>query len=430
MNKLNCRTMLPAPHQICRQSGAILIMFTIGLFALLAVAALAIDGSHLLLSKSRLQNIVDSSALNSAKTLTEGGSLYDSRQAAIVLLQQNLAFAQNHELSAGIDVAATDFNNTQVTSNIVIEFSQLPDPFVPILDEDSEYVRVIVESVSLNNFVADLFSFNKVVRASAVAGRSTDIACNSKLIPMMVCAEQLPDNSYVAPPTLELYVMKIGSKQNDTLGPGNFQLLDLGVSPSDTTLKEALAGGYSAEVCVNPGDTVDTMPGNKVGPVAAGLNMRLGIATPGQGNMSEETYPPDINTCVGTPIVPDQDSNIPTGSEDGAYRFSAYEHSLTGLVDQCLSGEANFIGGVSSRREMEVVIGICDGTTNGANTVEVVTTGCFFLTQEVLHQGNNAYVIGEYAASCAGAGHASLDPTLESFSNTIVLFRDPDSPDS
>ena len=418
-----------------KQAGAILIMFTVGLFALLAVAAMALDGSHLLLSKSRLQNIADASALNGAKILQDGGSLVDARIAAVVIANQNLAFTQNGELKQGIDLSFPDYTSTQVTANIAVEFSISPDPFIPVLDESSKYVRVRIENVGLNNFLADMLGFNKVVRSSAVAGRSTDIECNSKLIPMMVCAEEVEDADgniigYEAPPTLELYVMKIGSKQGDPIGPGNFQLLDLGISPSETTLKEALAGGYDANICVNPGDEVETEPGNKVGPVAAGLNMRLGVQTPGQGNMSEETYPPDVNTCQGAMVVPNADGTLPDGASDEAYRFTSYDQSLVDLVDNCDSGELDLSVGVGGRREMEVVIGICDGITNGSNTITVIDTGCFFMTQEVLHTGTEAYVIGEYAATCSGAGNASLDPTLVSDSSTIVLFRDPDSPDS
>ncbi len=58
-----------------RQTGAILVMFTIGLFSLLVVAALALDGGHLLLNKGRLQNAVDASALYAAKVVQDGGTL-------------------------------------------------------------------------------------------------------------------------------------------------------------------------------------------------------------------------------------------------------------------------------------------------------------------------------------------------------------------
>lgn len=422
---------------IRNQSGAILILFTIGLFALIAVSALAIDSSHLLLNKSRLQNTVDASALSAAKVLQDGGSLFDARAAAVAIISRNLDFNQNFELRNGITTTSPDYNSTQVTENIAIEFSSGPDPFTPTLDEDNDFVRVRIENVDLGNFLAGIVGFNKNVRSSAVAGRSTHIPCNRKLVPMMVCAVQVddPDNPgetiWGAPPALELYVMKLSSQQNDTLGPGNFQLLDLGVSPSDTTLKEALAGGYSGDVCVGQGDFVETKTGNNVGPVAAGLNMRLGIDTPGQGNLDETLYPPDINTCEGERIALQDDDSIAPADADEAYRFTNYANMNDGAVNNCDTGGIDHTAEVGGgRREMEVVIGVCDGTTNGHNTLEVVDTGCFFLTQEVSHQGNLAYVIGEFAATCSGSGNASLDPLWESDSSTIVLYRDPDSPDS
>ncbi len=420
-----------------KQTGAILILFTIGLFALIAVSALAIDSSHLLLNKSRLQNTVDASALSAAKVLQDGGSLLDARTAAVAIINQNLAFNQNFELRNGITTASPDYNATQVTENIIVEFSSGPDPFIATLDESNEFVRVRIENVDLDNFLAGIVGFDKNVRSSAVAGRSTHIPCNRKLVPMMVCAVEVPDPDnpgemiWGAPPALELYVMKISSQQNDTLGPGNFQLLDLGVSPSDTTLKEAMAGGYNGDVCVEEGDFVETKTGNNVGPVAAGLNMRLGIDTPGQGNLDETLYPPDINTCEGERITLQDDDSIAPADASEAYRFTEYANMDEGAIHNCDIGGIDhtaLVGG--GRRELEVVIGVCDGSTNGHNTLEVVDTGCFFLTQEVSHQGNLAYVIGEFAATCSGSGNASLDPLWESDSATIVLYRDPDSPDS
>ena len=46
-----------------RQTGAALIMVAVGLIAILAVAGLALDGGHVMLNKSRLQNAVDAAAI-------------------------------------------------------------------------------------------------------------------------------------------------------------------------------------------------------------------------------------------------------------------------------------------------------------------------------------------------------------------------------
>ncbi len=170
-----------------KQRGAMLVMFTIGLFSLLAVAALALDSGHMLLDKGRLQNAADSSALYAGKVLQGGGSLYEAREAATTILIENFQFSENADLDTSISLLSPDYNSTQVTTNIFIEFSEWPDPFIPVFDEGSKYVRVRIENVGLNNFVAQILNFNKVVRASAVAGKSTDIECLDRVVPLMVC---------------------------------------------------------------------------------------------------------------------------------------------------------------------------------------------------------------------------------------------------
>ncbi len=412
-------------------------MFTVGLFALLAVAALALDSGHMLLNKGRLQNIVDASALSAAKTLQDGGSLYDARQSAVALIQQNLNHNENGELDDAIDLSTIDYNLTQVTAQIKIEFSALPDPFTPILVEGSEYVRVSLEDIDLNNILAQILNFDKQVRASAVAGRSTDIECNHRLVPMMVCGvyaepnyPQLIDASQpFGLPTSELYVMKIGSKQNSPIGPGNFQLLRLDGGSGSSDLRKALAGEYSPNSCVEAGSSVPTEPGNSVGPVAQGLNTRFGNW--GSAGMNSDDHPRDLNTCQGEEVKVDNDGDIiPPSAPDAPYRHSEY---LAGTTNSCGTGDIvglNDPTAAGERRELPVVIGLCDGLSNGANTITALGTGCFFLTQEVKQKGNESYVIGEFISECSGLGNASLDPNYVSNNSTIVLYRDPDSPDS
>lgn len=417
-----------------RQRGAILVMFTIGLFSLLAVAALALDGGHMLLSKSRLQNAVDASALHAAKVLDNGATLAEARQAAVSMLTQNLAFKENNELETNISFTPADYSTNSVTSHISVEFSALPDPFIPVAIEGSEYVRVKVENVGLDNFLAQLLNFNKRVRASAVAGRSTDITCNNKLVPLLVCAvNDDPDytvtdasGQQVAAPfgivTNSLYAMKSGSGQANApaIGPGNFQLLALEGTGADI-LRTALAGGYSTDTCVGAGDLVPTKTGNNVGPVAQGLNTRFGQWQ--GGGLDPADHPRDRNICQGVRITIDNDGNIENPNAD-YYSYADYlADSNTGnCIDDTI--EPN------SRREMPVVIGLCDGISNGQTDIEVKTTGCFFLVQDVDQGGQESFVVGEFVTECPGTGSASVDPDFVSNNHTIVLYKDPDSPDS
>ncbi|MEH6465644.1 MAG: pilus assembly protein TadG-related protein [Shewanella psychromarinicola] len=417
-----------------REKGAILIMFTIGLFAILAVAALALDGSHMLLSKGRLQNAVDASSLHAAKILDSGATLEEAREAAVTMLAHNLSYQENNELETNVSFSPVNFNSTQVSSNIAVEFSALPYPFTPVTVEGSQYIRIRVENIGLDNYLAQLLSFNKRVRASAVAGRSTDLACNNKLVPLLVCAMNDDPNYSVtdangnvtpAPYGIEtdkLFAMKSGSTQagSPAIGPGNFQLLALdGVGAS--VVRESLAGGFSTEACIGAGDTVPTEPGNKVGPVSQGLNTRFDQYQGGGVNSTD--HPRDRNICQGERVNLDANGDI---ANPGAAFYSHSQYVTDEGPSACIDTTVE----INHRREMPVVIGVCDGLTNGRNDIEVKTAGCFFLVQDVAQGGQESFVIGQFVSECTGTGNASTDPDFISNNHTIVLYRDPDSPDS
>ena len=181
------------PHK--KQQGNILVMFTIGLFVLIAMAALAIDSGHLLLNKSRLQNISDAAALHAAKTLDEGGSHIEARAAVIEILMLNLAHRDNFEIDNALDLSSVDTSATQVTAQIRIDFSEKADPFVHSDDlAKARYVKVELRNLNLNNFLADILNFSKHISATSLAGPSTAVVeCPKELVPMLVCAADPSD---------------------------------------------------------------------------------------------------------------------------------------------------------------------------------------------------------------------------------------------
>jgi len=431
-------------------------MFTIGLFSLLVVAAMALDGGHMLLNKGRLQNAVDAAAIGAAKVLQGEGTLFEARQEATSILIQNLQYGENSELDNGINLSDVDYNLTQVAPNLFIEFSEWPDPFVSVLDEGTKYVRVRIENVGLDNFLAQIINFNKFVRASAVAGRSTDIECLDKVVPMMVCGhypepnlpELVEEGKPFGIPLNEIFVMKAGSKQDKAIGPGNFQLLRLDDSKGAKDMKLALAGDFTPGQCVSPGDVVETEPGGSVGPVAQGLNTRFGEWKGGGVNSIDHKRDEDI--CQGERISLDDEGNVVV-NDDGVpvdpdnedhivdyYHYDQYLPPEEGTVPPSSCPDDSYTGDIlrndstttAGRREIPVVIGICDGMTNGANTITAVGIGCFFLAQDVIQTGTDSYVVGEFTRTCVSDGAASFDPNFVSNTSTIVLYRDPDSPDS
>jgi len=424
-----------------QQSGNVLVLFVISLFALITLASLALDGGHLLLNKGRLQNLVDAAALHAAKELDLGATRAQTETAAINLLQVNLAHADQQELSRAIDLANTDDSTTAVLS---FEYSLLADPFIAVTDIsiDAPYVKISLTQLTLDNFLANVFSFDKKVSATALAGPSTAIEnCFTNLVPMSVCG------TGTTPPFglihNNLYVMKIGSNTESAIGAGNFQLIRLENNSGAADIRTAMAGEDNiARTCFDTGEdneSVPTEPGNSVGPVAQGLNTRLGKWN---GPVNSTEHPRDENICQGTKIEIEEDGSLEIAALTKAYRAAWYIADNDNAATSCTAPaaglnvnpqEANFSRVSPSspgRRIMNVVISKCDGETNGANHLDFLGVGCFFLTQEVENKGQESYVVGEFLYDCSGGGDATLEPVDTPGPYKMVLYHVPNSTDS
>lgn len=428
-------------NNLARQQGNILIMFVVSLFSLLVMASLALDGGHMLLNKGRVQNLVDAAALHAAKELDEGATHSQARAAAVAIIQANLGHGDLNELASAVDLTSYDINSNQMTSQLNVSFSQRPDPFIENNTNTARYVKVAITALSLNNFLADVFSFNKQVAATALAGPSTALEeCFNNLVPMMVCAENVPPtaNTFFGLPKGELYLTKIGSNTSSPIGPGNFQLIRLGTNTGASDIRSALAGeDYVGQSCFTTGvgnASVPTEPGNTVGPVAQGLNTRMGIW---QGPVNSTDHPRDINNCQGDLIgLNATGDGLEAGAGNKAYSYSTY--TADNLNNSSCSNVPNpTTGNIVSpspaqhdRRVLNLVIGKCTGSTNGANNVDYLGVGCFFLTQAVQHSGNESYVIGEFIDDCSSEGIPSGVSENKSGPYTIVLYHVPGSTDS
>ena len=273
-----------------RQGGAVSVLMVIALVAISMMAALALDGGHLLLNKTRLQNAVDAAALSGAKTLSQvtGGINMASttRAAALDTLNKNAQALGNTELSTAVAGNPGAFATVELSSSVYGPFSY-PGP------ANAKYVRVSVSSYQLNGF---FWSFvqtmgtglgAKAVAAMATAGPSSTQPCD--LAPLMVCGDPAQYNpsagNFWGYHFGDLTVLKTAAGNTSPIGPGNFQLLDFGSGGS--TVRDDLAGGGME--CRSVGDNVQTAPGNKAGPTSQGLNTRFGIYN---GPVSASDYPP------------------------------------------------------------------------------------------------------------------------------------------
>ncbi|WP_068545747.1 Tad domain-containing protein [Thalassotalea crassostreae] len=443
---------------LTKQKGNILVMFTLALFALFGMAALALDGGHLLLNKNRLQNIVDAAALSGAKELDLGNDHFEAITAVKEMITLNLSHSGYGELDSVIDL----------DSHLTIQFGPRPQPFNPILtpgidEENNRYIKVTISNLPLVNFLAQVLGFNKKVSATALAGPSTVIAsCYSDLVPMMVCARGPEDDGFFGYDIGEITVMKIGSTVPSEVGSGNFQLLNLPGNQGGNDIRNAMAGatfdGVEACFTTSEDDSLTTAPGNKVGPSLQGLNTRLGTS-------KLDGYESDTDTCqhgrldiekhTGTIINEDDLPIYSDGTviDDGIlipegdiipsrianlYRHSHYDPSIyvrDGITipplpsGECVKGD-NPVAGVDERRVINVIIAQCDGGTNGSKPPFYEGSGCFFLTQDIENGGQDSFVVGEFIEDCTVEGVASDINEDNPGPYTIVLYHVPFSKDS
>ena len=432
---MNLRIQRPFTSTPRRQEGSVSALMVIALAAMAMMAALALDGGHMLLNKTRLQNAVDAAALSGAKTLSQvtGGvnSAITTKTAALNTLVQNANATGNNELATAVGGNAGAFAVVELASSVYGPFS-FPGP------ADAKYVRVSVASYNLTGFFwnfAQVFSTGglgtKAVAAIATAGPSPTSPCD--LAPLMVCGDPAQYNPAAGMfwgfQFGDLQVLKSAAGNSSPIGPGNFQLLDFGSGGS--TVREDLAGG--GNVCRNVGDSVTTAPGNKVGPASQGLNTRFGIYN---GPVSASDYPPDLVTTSSTPAITHDDSVNPPQNKYKGQNVTSSNGNLTAganaildyndwraSVAACVAGGSGCQGGVFERRMLKIVVGDCTGKNNGSTSIPVLGFGCYFVVQPMDGGGGDAQIFGQFVKECEGDNVAGPSPSTDSGPQIIQLYK-------
>ncbi len=424
-----------------KQRGAVMIIVVIGMVALLAMAGLALDSSHAMLNKTRLQNAVDAAALSGAKQLDLSGDTGEATTAVITAFNANGYAAGNGELGASIANGDIDLE---------IQFSETLNPFIPGT-VPAEYVRVRARNFRLPAWFTNVVGqTEKVVAASAVAGPSPTIKTACNVAPMMVCGDPAAGGPYWGykeegtPDILKMSVGQIDENCDTGVGVGNFQLIRLGDAAGGADIRLAMAGGYDG--CAAEGGVVQTEPGNTVGPVVQGINTRFGVYD-GSMKGTETIYPPDVITAQPSPAIT-YDTNAYTDPVTGdtvaaqacpSMKQNAVplqsDEDLTYNYDDYLNAmlAKNFnepILGQLLRREVAIPIGDCTGTTNGAGEVSILGFACFFLLQEAVHKGDESYVFGQFIRDCNAGGIPGPNPGDAPGLYLIQLYKDPDSPEA
>jgi Flp pilus assembly protein TadG len=421
------------------QRGAVAVLVVVAMAALLLTAGLALDTGHAFLNKTRLQNTVDAAALAAAKTLDETGNTALATAEAIQAFGNNASAAGNRELS---NAYASGTGSIQV----VVEYSSTLPPFAPGAPE-GPYVRVRATGYVLPAWLAQVGGIlQKTVAASAVAGPRTlnvgSTVCN--LAPMMVCGDPAAGaaGNWGYPVNSPQVLKKSTAGGQSAVGPGNFQLIQLGGSGA-AIVRENMAGSYSA--CITSGSTIQTQTGNEAGPVTQGLNTRFGqYLGPMHGTQGE--YPPDVIVDGQTPAL----EAVERVSGDASQGYDVYHNgvhitpqNISQIYDyeeysEDLGSPSNYDyqpmneGGTGAfeRRILSVPVGNCTGTTNGQGSVPLLGFACFFLLQPAVQRGNDSFVFGQFIQGCTANGTPGPSPVAGNGPEIIQLYDDPARSDS
>jgi len=450
-----------APKQ---QAGAVIAIVVIGLLATLSVVGLALDGGHTMVSKSRMQNIVDAAALSAAKTLDRtDGDVDQARTEAMAMFADASDDVGHEEINAAF--IAADFT-------VVVEFSNtlIPD-FVPG-SIPAEYARVSVLDYDLPAALLSVVGMDSTnVGATAIAGPSTTLLEICNVAPMMVCGDGSGAANFHGFRPGEVNVMKAGSANQD-MEKGNFQLIRLDENSGGSDIRSALAGTF--DNCLVPSDGVETEPGNTVGPVSQGMNTRLGFYRGPMGG-TETDHPSDVFTDESTgyftdehldtdgdgveddwvvhydgePIVYEDapevwnDNGTPATDDDVNYFAPQIEgdsgnepapgmYSYKDYLDDTHAPGALAMENSTHklfRRRMAIPIASC-GTENGHSFLDYQGVLCFFLLQEV-EQGQDPDVFGQFTPEgCEVTGKPGPFPLTGPGPYRIQLYKDTDGYDA
>lgn len=396
-----------------KEKGAMLPLLAVGAFAIVAVAGLAIDASHAFVNVTRVQNALDAAALSAATALHN-----NDKNVSVATTRGAQTFAEHleGELANGVSVS--------------FEFSDTLSPWNGGAS-DANFVRAVADNHTIAMFFARILpgvGDDLTIGSTAVSGPIPILGgqvCD--LAPLLVCGDPALPNAGLT--VGEAQCLKFAGGTNtgngnggggngnggggnvpvecaaqlpddpDGVGPGNYHLLDLGNDDaSGNDIRFELAGRSQACSTTSGTFTLDTAPGNKVGPVTQGFNTRFGQY---QGPVSPAEFPPDLVTTPGT-----------------------YAEYLTAYSNQAFTNPE----GQEGRRIMALPIGNCAGIQNGVSTLPIFDIKCYFMREPTTQSGQDNYILGELIDDCNISGTPGATTPALGGPFIIVLFNDPDNP--
>jgi len=403
-----------------RQRGVALVIVVIALLAVLAMAGLALDASHMGYNKARLQSAVDAAALSAAKVLDETDNAPDAAAAARATFDANAAAFPELLRAVGQGLGLT------------VQFSSAAIPF-NAGTTPSRFVRVIVTDFTTDASLTRVLGVMRLpVRASAVAGPSPAVVYACNVVPMAVCGDAKAAAPYFGYTPGRVQTLRATSNSTAGTGTGNFLLLSF-TGPGANDLRQTLAGGYDG--CVTRNDTVAVKPGQSTGPTTQGINTRFNQYS--GGGVDAARYPPDVVIKAPSPALTfdsktsliKQGGKTITFSNQLDVNFASYESDIVAKrYDLPPRPSGN---GVFRRRELALPIVNCTGADSGRTSLPVLGLGCFFMLQPATSGSSEARVFGEFISDCdAGGRPGSTPPGTTVGPHLIQLYRDLASVDS
>lgn len=211
------------------ERGAVIVVVAVMLVTIMAAVAIVVDVGQIFLTKKRLQNAADASAL----------------AGCFVLVNKDdpvLADLESHKY---------------VSANIAgeVQYSSVADP-----SKNSFQVNL---SQKVDHFFAPVIGFkSSKVSVSATAGGNTVISITG-IVPLGVVQQQFEFN--------KPYTLKYGGGDGVN---GSYGALALGGSGA-SNYRSNLMYGYKEEIKL--GDIVKTETGNMAGPTSQGVNYRISL---------------------------------------------------------------------------------------------------------------------------------------------------------
>jgi len=369
------------------------------LAAMLGMATYTLEGSQLMLSRSKLQFVVDAAALSAAKVLHDtAGDRQLARKRALNGFERSLRSDGNQSLyQAWLD---KEFS-------LKVQFS----------DQLSGFKASPQSAGSAARFVRIVAVLRKVQaehsQISAVAGPSAGLdrqLCG--VSPILVCGcqpgeEGCDQGSYLG---LNYQSEQSGPRSLNRLSsarglqPGGYQLLAKAAGRGPLGIKRALDSGFNQ--CLKVGDQVALYRGDRRRPVAASIASRF--------------TPEGVGSAYGVPDLVSRHSNQGAAA---LLSHRQYRHQTARCMADPAQAGCN-ARGLPGRREVILPVAQCRATEGYPTDARILGFACAFLRQPAQRSDGDVSIDVELVRGCLGQGGSSVESAAGPLPSKIVLYLD------